>query len=161
MKDNGAIHAEKETKIISKNAKWAGSDLNQRPPPCQGKLLSNENIVHLVAANKRDSSTSSENQSSGTSMINDSYFWSGFQSYLNKYNNHVGTRDRLNYAVKYAHILDTGEAHQLLELSPEKRMHIMKSLSALAKYTGRYDGWQQVRQRFQLKWVKWRFAPSI
>jgi hypothetical protein len=54
--------------------------------------------------------------------------------------------------MKYAYILDTGDARQLLELSHEKRMHIMKSLSALAKYTGRYDRWQQIRQRFQLKW---------
>ena len=32
---NGAIHAENEIK----NTKWAGSDLNQRPPPCQGGIL--------------------------------------------------------------------------------------------------------------------------
>jgi hypothetical protein len=64
----------------------------------------------------------------------------------------LGTRDRLNYGMKYAHILDTGDARQLLELSHEKRIHIMKSLSALAKYTGRYNRWQQIRQSFQLKW---------
>jgi hypothetical protein len=58
----------------------------------------------------------------------------------------------LNYATKYAHILHTGDALQLLELSHEKRIHIMKSLSALAKYTGSYDRWQQIRQSFQLKW---------
>jgi hypothetical protein len=34
-------------------------------------------------------------------------FWSGFQSYLSNNNNHLGTRDRLNYAIKYAHMLDT------------------------------------------------------
>jgi hypothetical protein len=28
----------------------------------------------------------------------------------------------------------------------------MKSLSALAKYTGHYERWQQIRQNFQLKW---------
>jgi hypothetical protein len=92
---------------------------------------------------------STENKLSGSySQV----FWSGFQSYLTKNNNHLGTRDRLNYAMKYAHILDTGDAQQLLEMSHEKRMHVMKSLSALAKYTGRYDTWQQFKQRFQLKW---------
>jgi integrase-like protein len=54
--------------------------------------------------------------------------------------------------MKYASILDTGDAKQLLELNNDKRIHIMKSISALAKYTGRYDKWQQIRQRFQLKW---------
>jgi Archaeal phage integrase len=85
-------------------------------------------------------------------MIYGSDFWSGFQLYLNKTNNHLGTRDRLNYAMKYAYILHTGDARQLLEISHEKRIHIMKSLSALSKYTGRYDRWQQIRQSFQLKW---------
>jgi hypothetical protein len=28
----------------------------------------------------------------------------------------------------------------------------MKSLAALAKYTGCYDKWQQIRESFQLKW---------
>jgi hypothetical protein len=64
----------------------------------------------------------------------------------------LGTRDRLNYAIKYTSILDTGDAKQLLELKNDKRIHVMKSLSALAKYTGRYDTWQQIRQSFQLRW---------
>jgi hypothetical protein len=121
-----------KTKTTKENAKWAGSDLNQRPPPCQGKLLSKE-------ISSTDGSKSKSHD-----------FWCSFRSYLSKNNNHIGTRDRLNYAMKYAYILDTGDARELLELSHEKRMHIMKSLSALAKYTGRYDRWQQVRQRFQL-----------
>jgi hypothetical protein len=79
-------------------------------------------------------------------------FWSGFKSYLRKNNNHLGTRDRLKYARKYVNVLNRGDARLLLELSHEKRMHIMQSLSALAKYTGRYDRWQQIKQRFQLKW---------
>jgi hypothetical protein len=36
VKDNVQTPAELETKTIRKNAKWAGSDLNQRTPPCQG-----------------------------------------------------------------------------------------------------------------------------
>jgi hypothetical protein len=85
-------------------------------------------------------------------MISGPDFWSGFQSYLNKNNNRLGTRDRLNYAMKYAHILHTGDARELLQLSDEKRILIMKSLSSLSKYTGCYDRWQQIRQGFQLKW---------
>ncbi len=58
-------------------------------------------------------------------------FWSGFQSYLSKNNNHLGTRGRLNCAIKYAHMLDTYDARELLQLSHEKRIHIMKSLTAM------------------------------
>jgi hypothetical protein len=85
-------------------------------------------------------------------MISGPDFWSGFECNLSKNNNHLGTRDRLNYAMKYTRILQTGDARELLELSHEKRIHIMKSLSAISKYTGHYDRWQQIRQSFQLKW---------
>jgi Archaeal phage integrase len=122
--------------------------LNQRPPPCQGSLSSKEITIPEGGQVK-----SSEHKPLGNYKATYSQdFWSGFQSYLSKNNNHLGTRDRLNYAMKYVYILETGDARQLLELSHEKRMHIMKSLSALAKYTGHYDTWQRIRQRFQLKW---------
>jgi hypothetical protein len=141
------------TKTTTFNAKWAGSDLNQRPPPCQGLLLSNEtNSIDDLVFIDGNYVKSAENKSSENYMIYSPDFWSGFQSYLNKNNNHLGTMDRLNYAIKYAHILDTCDARELLELSHDKRIHIMKSLSALAKYTGRYDRWQQIRQSSQLKW---------
>ncbi len=129
-----------------KNAKWAGSDSNQRPPPCQGSLSSKQITISEGSYVKSSEHTSLANYKVTYSPD----FWYGFQSYLSKNNNHLGTRDRLNYAMKYAYILDTGDARQLLELSHEKRMHIMKSLSALAKYTGRYDRWQRIRQNFQL-----------
>jgi hypothetical protein len=79
-------------------------------------------------------------------------FWKGFESFLKQTNNHRSTQDRLNYAHNYGHILQQADARELLELSGEKRIHVMKSLAALAKYTGCYDTWQQMRERFQLKW---------
>jgi hypothetical protein len=36
VKDNAQIPAETQPKTTTQNTKWAGSDLNQRPPPCQG-----------------------------------------------------------------------------------------------------------------------------
>ncbi len=79
-------------------------------------------------------------------------FWKGFESFLKQTNNQRSTRDRFNYARNYFQILEQSDASELLELTGEKRIHVMKSLAALAKYTGRYDKWQQIRQRFQLKW---------
>ncbi|MGC2426105.1 MAG: hypothetical protein WA421_03650, partial [Nitrososphaeraceae archaeon] len=85
-------------------------------------------------------------------IVNKEEFWIGFGRFLIKTNNPSSSRNRLNYARDYAHILQIGNASELLELSNDKRIHIMKSLSALAKYIGCYDKWQQIRQRFQLKW---------
>ncbi|MFL6320351.1 MAG: hypothetical protein ACJ72Q_07750, partial [Nitrososphaeraceae archaeon] len=130
-----------KTKTTTLNAKWAGSDSNQRPPPCQGSLSSKQITISEGRHVKSSEHIPLRNYKATYSQD----FWSGFQSYLNKNNNHLGTRDRLNYAMKYAYILDAGDARLLLELSHEKRMHIMKSLSAFAKYTGRYDIWHQVK----------------
>ena len=85
-------------------------------------------------------------------IANKEEFWIGFGRFLIKTNNPSSSRNRLNYARDYAHILQIGNASELLELSNDKRIHIMKSLSALAKYIGCYDKWRQIRQRFQLKW---------
>ena len=57
-----------------------------------------------------------------------------------------------NYAVKYGHILDSGDASPLAALTPCNRQHAMTALANLAKFTGRYDLWLQIRQRYNLKW---------
>ena len=55
------------------------------------------------------------------------------------------TKDRLSYAYRYAHILQKGDAQELLALNNDKRIHATKSLSAFEKYTGCYDRWKQIQ----------------
>ncbi len=38
-KHDGQIPPDIKTKTVAQKTKWAGSDLNQRPPPCQGGIL--------------------------------------------------------------------------------------------------------------------------
>jgi hypothetical protein len=61
-------------------------------------------------------------------------------------------REIIVYAKKYGHILDTGDASQLLTLSPRSRHHALAALAALAKNQGQYDKWMQIRQRYRMKW---------
>jgi len=60
--------------------------------------------------------------------------------------------DRMRYARQYHNVLITGGAQVLVQLPPDKRIHIQKALSNLAKFTGQYDTWLQLRQRYSLKW---------
>jgi hypothetical protein len=39
----------------------------------------------------------------------------------------------------------------LLQLSPNKRIHVMNALSCLAKFTGKYDVWLQITQRYKFE----------
>jgi hypothetical protein len=59
---------------------------------------------------------------------------------------------RIRYATSYGHILQSGDASELLQLMPDKRIHAMKSLSCLAQYSGKQDIWLAVSRHYNLQW---------
>jgi intergrase/recombinase len=60
--------------------------------------------------------------------------------------------DRMRYAKQFYSILQTGDASSLMQIKPDKRIHAMKALASLARFTGSYDTWLAIRQRYNLKW---------
>jgi len=64
----------------------------------------------------------------------------------------------MNYAKQYGYVLLLTSSSggipitDVLQLSPEKRLMVIKSLTALSKYLGCYDRWQQIRKQYNLKW---------
>src|SRR5215217_7723257 len=75
--------------------------------------------------------------------------WQQFRQYLLQRMTPRVADDRIRYARQYAHVLDimknseSGKIHKILQLSPAKRLHVMKALANLARYTGRTEQWQQ------------------
>lgn len=57
-----------------------------------------------------------------------------------------------NYAIKYGHILDTCDASELLT-ARYSRHNVLSALSNLTRYQGRYQIFQEIRQRYALKWT--------
>jgi intergrase/recombinase len=78
--------------------------------------------------------------------------WLEFHNFLLQKMTPKTAEDRLRYAKRYNKVLETGNASGLLQLQPNKRIHAMKALSNLAKFTGEYDKFLQIRQRYNLKW---------
>jgi hypothetical protein len=81
--------------------------------------------------------------------------WQQFHSFLLQRMTAKTAEDRLRYAKQYAHVLEdtsTGITAHLLQLTPNKRIHVMKSLSSLARFTGRTEQWRQIRQQYGLAW---------
>jgi hypothetical protein len=76
----------------------------------------------------------------------------GFEEFLLQRMNPKTAGDRLRYSNRYAHVLQTGDAKDLLQLSPDKRIHALKGLASLARFQGCYDAFLQLRQRYDLKW---------
>lgn len=61
-------------------------------------------------------------------------------------------RQRLNYARRYADSLIKRDLTELRSLSLNKRLHVMKALSALAKFLGIYEEWKTLVKNNGLKW---------
>jgi hypothetical protein len=57
------------------------------------------------------------------------------------------------YAKRFRHILDSGDASELMTLSARNKHRAMNALANLAKFSGRYDVWLAIRQRYNLKWT--------
>jgi intergrase/recombinase len=74
---------------------------------------------------------------------------------------HWTIKEIVNYSKKYGHILDTGDASPLLVLSPRNRHHALTALANLSKFQGRYTDFQQLRQRYSLKWSKADFIQHF
>jgi hypothetical protein len=61
--------------------------------------------------------------------------------------------DRLRYARQFGYVMaQGGDASELLRIPPNRRIHIMKSLSCLARYTGQYNSWRSIIEQYQLSW---------
>jgi hypothetical protein len=63
-------------------------------------------------------------------------------------------KDIVNYADRFGHVLQSRDASVLMIVSPRNRHHAMTALANLAKFTGQYDDWMQIKRRYSLKWSK-------
>jgi hypothetical protein len=64
----------------------------------------------------------------------------GFRSWLiSQDKTKVTIKNTVNYAKRFSHVLDTGDASSLLKLSQRNKHHAMSALANYAKYTGRDD----------------------
>ena len=78
--------------------------------------------------------------------------WHEFHQFLLQRMTEKTAEDRLRYAKRYASVLQNYNVTLLLQLPPNKRIHIMKSLSCLARYIGTQSDWLAIRQRYGLQW---------
>ena len=57
------------------------------------------------------------------------------------------------YSKKYSYVLTTGNAEDILSISPQTQLLVMKALASLSKFMGCYDTWESIKKRYQLKWT--------
>ena len=89
---------------------------------------------------------------SNTFNIENIDFWRRYKEFISNNVNKRTTLDRINYSKKYYQILRDDNAQELLSLPVGKRVHVMKALASLSKFTGCYDKWNLILKKFNLKW---------
>ncbi len=79
--------------------------------------------------------------------------WEGYRVYLTNLNkSKKEIQNKIGYGKTYYYILETGNAQDLLKASNGCRLHAMRALSTLSKYTGQYEEWMKIIKKYQLKW---------
>jgi len=86
--------------------------------------------------------------------------WVKFKDYLDKNFLKYTVKARLSYAKKYYAILVNDDAKELMNLSFDKRIHVMKALATLSKFLGCYDNWKKIVEKYQLKWSTNEYADG-
>jgi hypothetical protein len=80
-----------------------------------------------------------------------------FHKFLLQSMNEKTAWHRIHYAKQFAHVLQSGDAQSMLQLSPQKRLHVMKSLTCLSKFLGCHDTtWMTLKRKYNLKWSSGR-----
>jgi hypothetical protein len=115
--------------------------------------MSRPNLVGLSAQDNEKVQKEEENSGlrwseSDPSQIN----WQQFHQFLLQRMTVKTAEDRIRYARSYRRILLDGDASEVLQVPPNKRIHVMTALSALARYKGKQDSWRAIRQRYGLQW---------
>ena len=88
-----------------------------------------------------------------TTDVSDENFWNRYRAYLRRIGTRTTVNDRFNYSIKYCkYLFDENTINELLTFSPNKRLHIMKALSSLSKFSGRHDLWKQIIKKYNLLW---------
>ena len=79
--------------------------------------------------------------------------WEDFEAWLLRDHKPRIARDMVSYAKRYCHYLFERDFSELKLLSDGKRRHVLKSLSALAKYFGIYEDFKRLVRNYGVKWV--------
>ena len=61
-------------------------------------------------------------------------------------------KERFNYARRFSHCLINCDFSEVKVLSDDKRVHVLKALSALSKFLGIYEDFKSLVRNYGLKW---------
>lgn len=79
--------------------------------------------------------------------------WRGYEEHLNNLTkSRRGIQNKLIYGKTYSFVLETGNAQDLMKVSSGGRVHTLRDLSILSKYTGCFYEWMKIVKKYQLKW---------
>ena len=97
---------------------------------------------------------------SGLRIENNENFWQNFREWLDRKYSKSWARDIFYYSRKYYYMLN-GSLSEPESFSKTKRAHILKSLIALSKYLGIYEGFKRKIKSYGIKWERQNTLESF
>jgi len=118
---------------------WTGRDLDPRPPDCES--YKTPTVSHTLPL-----------CSDGVHCEDKRVDWAAFKSWLSREYKPKTANDYLRYLKTYSHCLLDKDFKPLLDLTKDKRLHCMASLSALSKFLGIHEQFSTLVKNYGLKW---------
>ncbi len=78
--------------------------------------------------------------------------YEGFERFLTNEKKR-NARQIMSYAKRYGHVLQTGNAREIMQLGPNNRRHCMEAIVYFSKYLGVYQIWKEIKERYALQWT--------
>jgi hypothetical protein len=107
------------------------------PMTCSSEDLSLETLSNNANSRSESKETNSKDQIKveEVSMLN--IEWRGYEEHLNNLTkSRREIQNKLSYGKTYSFVLETGNAQDLMKVSSGGRVHTLRDLSILTKYTG-------------------------
>ena len=113
--------------------------------PAQGFLFRpKENQFEFLSEHVNDEDLLPKSVRTNGSQID----WVGYRLYLGKNFNKTTSKARPSFSIKYYKVLASGDTSEIVVLSYDKRIHVMKALATLSKFLGSYDQWKKIIEKY-------------
>ena len=120
------------------------------PPHSPPIIIANDVPTNKVVLWHHQSDKEERTQIVSSWTINDFRSWLVAQGKTK-----MTVKETVNYTKRFASVLDTGDASPILNtIKPNVQHHALTALANLAKYTGRYQKFLEILQRYNLKWSR-------
>ncbi|MEM2818565.1 MAG: hypothetical protein QXK19_02420, partial [Nitrososphaerota archaeon] len=102
---------------------------------------------------RRRTEAPSHHQSRKVNLLPENIDWDRFRKFVEVKYSRVHANSILNYARKFHSLLSSGDLSEILHYGCGKQRHILSALACLCRFTGTYEEFRRMRERYGIKFT--------